>query len=110
MGSPSPAEGATRLRVAVAPSGALLVDTGGADDRVMPSWAISFLTVRHLSLPPRGGKEWWAGTGLNRRHQDFQYSASFARIARLLNDLPSRAFVADVALSCAQLHAGARRE
>jgi len=31
MGSPSPAEGATRLRVAVAPSGALLVDTGGAD-------------------------------------------------------------------------------
>ena len=31
MGSPSPAEGATRLRLAVAPSGALLVDTGGAD-------------------------------------------------------------------------------
>ena len=31
MGSPSPAQGAARLRVAVAPSGALLVDTAGAD-------------------------------------------------------------------------------
>ena len=30
-GSPPPAEGAARLRVAVAPSGALLVDTPGAD-------------------------------------------------------------------------------
>ena len=44
------------------------------------------------------------------RAQDFQFSPSFACIARLLNDLPSHAFVVDVALSCGQLHAGARRE
>jgi hypothetical protein len=43
-------------------------------------------------------------------NQDFQVSPSFAGTARLLNDLPSCAFVADVALRCAQLHASARRE
>jgi len=33
------------------------------------------------------GKEWWAGTGLNRRHQDFQFSAVIARIVSIFNDL-----------------------
>src|SRR5262245_8812855 len=30
-------------------------------------------------------KQWWAGTGLNRRHQDFQFSTSIDGIARLLS-------------------------
>ena len=35
--------------------------------------------------PKESEGRWWAGTGLNRRHQDFQFSTSTGRIAHLLS-------------------------
>jgi hypothetical protein len=46
------------------------------------------VTVQKGRSPNR--KEWWAGAGLNRRHQDFQFSSSIASITRIFNDLLSR--------------------
>jgi hypothetical protein len=56
------------------------------------------------------GKTWWAGTGLNRRHQDFQISSSIACTVSIFNDLLDRRQAIDVAPSSCQLHAVARRE
>ncbi len=61
-------------------------------------------------LPSDGSREWWAGTGLNRRHQDFQFSPGIAYIARTLAHLSRRGAVAAVALCNGRLHAVAAVE
>jgi len=55
-------------------------------------------------------KNWWAGTGLNRRHQDFQFSSWIVRIARLPKDFSAFWSVVDVAVSSSQLPDIARCE
>ena len=52
----------------------------------------------------------WIVGGLNRRHQDFQFSPWIDRIARVVNDLLARRRAADVTVSGRQLRAVARRE
>ncbi len=59
MGSPSPARGAARLRVAVAPSGALLIDTAGADADETSDGLTAVARVRVIAAFSRG-----AGHGL----------------------------------------------
>jgi hypothetical protein len=46
---------------------------------------------------------WWAGTGLNRRHQDFQFSAVMGPIVRNFNDLLTREPIRTVTVSCGLL-------
>jgi hypothetical protein len=55
-------------------------------------------------------KKWSAGTGFNRRHQDFQISRQIVRLARILNELLSRRRVAPVAPSDGRLRPVAGRE
>jgi hypothetical protein len=54
--------------------------------------------------------KWWAETGLNRRHQDFQSSPPIAYIACVLNHFLSHTSAVDVVLSGGQLQPVARCE
>src|SRR5215831_14699940 len=54
---------------------------------VCPRWAQIWAHTqpREISAWATCWKQWWAGTGLNRRHKDFQFSTSIDGIARLLS-------------------------
>jgi hypothetical protein len=48
-----------------------------------------FLRHRRGTRPLLPAKEWWAGTGLNSRHQDFQFVLPTATIASVLERFPA---------------------
>src|SRR5262245_57848210 len=50
-------------------------------------------------------KQWCAGTGLNRRHQDFQFSPAIGSIPWLFNALLAGGLTPNVTLGCGRLHA-----
>jgi len=58
--------------------------------------------------PCHRAHEWWAGMGLNRRHQDVQFSHSIALIAHVLDGMRERQHAAGVAICCGQLRAVTR--
>ena len=48
--------------------------------------------------------KWWAGTGLNRRHQDFQFSPLIASTPWLFNDLLAGGLAPTVTIRSGRLH------
>jgi hypothetical protein len=52
-------------------------------------------------------EKWWAGTGLNRRHQDFQFSLSIVRSAHPASELRHHGHAGVVAPCCGQLRPAA---